>query len=214
MNTAKLGEGVMEHEKAKKIFESLYEEVNGRALSLEGREQMQLTSKSYVYGEVVFDHFVQLLKDANPPPGAIFCDCGSGTGKAVFIGHLAFDFKRSMGIELVDNLYNASAQVLEKYNKEVRPTIADEVGDRKIGFFHGSFLDGDFSDVDLVFMNSTCFQEDLMDAIELNLDFMKPGSQVISLSKSLRSPRFEMYRQQMYEFSWGQATAFYHRKIS
>lgn len=203
----------MEQEKAKQIFENLYQEVNGRALSLEGREKMALSSKSYVYGEVVFDSFVQLIKDANPPSHGVFCDCGSGTGKAVFVAHLAFDFRRCVGIELVDNLYEASAVVLEKYEKEVRPTIANEIGDKKIALYHGSFLDGDFSDVDLVFMNSTCFQEDLMEAIELNLNFMKPNSQVISLSKSLRSPKFEMYRQQMYEFSWGQATGFFHRKI-
>lgn len=204
----------MDQQKAKQVFEELYKEVNGRALSLEGREKMQLTSKSYVYGEVVFDSFVQLLRDANPPSGGIFCDCGSGAGKPAFVAHLAFDFKRCAGIEYVDNLYNASAQVLERYEKEVKPTIANEIGDRTINFYHGSFLDGDFSEVDLVFMNSTCFQEELMDALELNLNFMKPGAQVISLSKSLRSPKFQMYRQQMYEFTWGQATAFYHRKIS
>jgi len=204
----------LDQSKAKEVFESLYETVNGRALSLEGRETQQLSSKSFVYGEVVFDAFYQLLKDADPQPGWTFVDCGSGTGKAVFVAHFMFDFPKSAGVELVDVLYNASAQVLENYEQNVRPTIAEEIGDKQIKFIHGSIIDIDFTNVDFVFMNSTCFQEDLMLLMEDPLNTMKPGSKVITLSKTLRSPRFEQYKQQMYEFSWGQATAFYHRKIN
>lgn len=203
----------MDHEKGKQIFEALYQDVNGRALSLEGRESMGLKSKSYVYGEVLFDSFVQILKDANPAPGGVFVDAGSGTGRPTFIGHLMFDFKRSVGIELVDPLYNASAKVLKRYEKEFLPKIKDEIGDRKIMFYHGSFLDADFSDVELCWLPSTCYEEDLMDAVEVNLRHMKPNTQVLSLSKTLRSNYFQVEKQQMYDFSWGQATVFFQRKI-
>ena len=125
-----------------------------------------------------------------------------------------FKFSKTAGVELVDALYNASAEVLERFNKEVRPTIAQELDDREIKMIHGSIVDIDFSNVDIVFMNSTCFQEDLMLAMEEPLSKLKPGSKVITLSKTLRSPQFEQYKQQMFEFSWGQATGFYHRKIS
>lgn len=204
----------MEEAKAKEIFEALYKDVNGKALSLEGRESMGLSSKSYVYGEILFDSFVKILQYANPPKGGTFCDCGSGTGKAVMIAHLLFDFEKCVGIELVDPLYNASAKVLKRYERDYRPQLAADVGDRKVIMHHASFLTCDFSNVDLIFMNATCFTDDLLEALEQRLNGMKVGSQVITTSKSLRSPQFQMYHQQAYDFSWGIGTEFYHRKIS
>lgn len=202
----------MDREKVKEIFNQLYSSVDGRALSLKGREDQELKSKSYVYGEVVPDSFYELIKDAQPQPGQIFYDLGSGTGKAVILAHLFFDFSQSIGIELVDSLYNASANVLKKFESKIKPKISAEVANKEIKLLHGSFLDFDLSNADFVFMNSTCFQEDLMELLEVKLEELKPNATIISLSKMLKSPAFHQYKHKMYEFSWGQATAFYHRK--
>jgi len=202
----------MDPAKAKEIYEDLYKEINGRSLSLEGRESQQLSSKSFVYGEAVLNPFIELIKEANPAPGGVFLDAGSGTGKAVFIAHLFFDFKKSVGVELLEALYKASEQVLERYEKEFRPQIKNDVGDREVKFIHGNILDIDYSNADLVFMNSTCFQEDLMEGLVPYVNDMKPGSTLVTLSKSINSPAFELYKQKMFEFSWGQGTGFYHRK--
>lgn len=204
----------MELKQAKEIYEKLFEKVDGRALSLEGRETLQYSSKSFVYGEAVFEPFYELLKEADPKPGQVIVDCGSGTGKAVFIAHLMFDFSKAVGVELLDPLYNTSEAILQRYEKEFRPQIAGQIGNREIRFIHGSIVDIDFTNVDIVFMNSTCFQEDLMQAMIDPLNALKPNSQVITLSKTLNSPSFDLYKQKMFEFSWGQGTAFYQRKLS
>jgi hypothetical protein len=51
-----------------------------------------------------------------------------------------------------------------------------------------------------------------MTALADKLECLHPNAYVISLSKPVRSPYFHQYKHLMYEFSWGQATAFYHRK--
>lgn len=203
----------MDHAKAKKIFDALYENIDGRGLSMEGREAQSLTSKSFVYGEALFDPFCELLKEAEPKPGQVIVDCGSGTGKPSFIAYLMFDFSKSVGVELVDTLYNASMSVLERFEREFKPEIADELGDRQIRFINGDMLDIDFSTVDIVWLPSTCYQEDLMLALEEPFTALKPNSQVITLSKTLAFPGFDMYKQKTFPFSWGPGTAFYHRKI-
>jgi SAM-dependent methyltransferase len=202
----------MEMEEVKKIFHALYDDVNGRSLSLEGREKNQFTSKSFVYGEVVPDSFYQMILDTNPQPGYTFYDLGSGTGKGVILAHLLFKFPRCIGIEYLDTLHNAAIGVQKRYETEIRPNITTEVEGSIIKFIHGDILKEDLSDADLIFMNSTCFQDDLMEALEPRLETIKPHAQVISLSKALKSPSFHQHKHKMYEFSWGQATAFYHRK--
>ena len=202
----------MDPDEAKKIFHKLFDSVNGRALSLEGREKSQFSSKSFVYGEVVPDSFYNLLKEGNPYPGQVFYDLGSGTGKAVILSHLLFPFKACKGIEYLDTLYNASADMLKQYKEEILPHQSEEIKKKEIQLIHGSFLDLDFTDADFIFMNSTCFQDDLMEALEEKLERLQPHTTVISLSKSLKSPAFHQLKHKMFEFSWGQATAFYHRK--
>lgn len=199
-------------EKTKKIFTKLYEKIDGRSLSLKGREDQSLSSKSFVYGEVVPESFYQVIADLHPQPGEVFYDLGSGTGKAVILAHLLFDFKRVTGIELLDSLHNAAADVVERYEKEFRPELKKYVDNRECKVIHGDILQADFRDADIIFMNSTCFQDDLMQAIEPKLEVIHANAHVISLSKPLKSNYFYQYKHKLYEFSWGQATAFYHRK--
>lgn len=202
----------MELEKVKEIFNKLYSSVDGRSLSLRGREEMELKSKSYVYGEVVPDSFYEYIKELNPEPGQVFYDLGSGTGKAVILAYLLFEFKKCIGIELVDTLYDASVETLKKFETEIKPGIANELDDREISLVKGDILKADLSDADIIFMNSTCFQEDLMNALDEKLESVRPNAHIISLSKPLKSPAFHQYKHKLYEFSWGQATAFFHRK--
>jgi len=200
--------------KTKEVFDKLFHDVNGRALSLKGREQEEFKSKSFVYGEVLPDSFYDIIQEVYAPgvPGQVFYDLGSGTGKAVLLAHLLFDFEKSKGIELVDQLYDASAEVKKRYDSEVKHTLGDAVKGRDIQMTLGSFLDADLTDADVIFMNSTCFQDDLMELLEEKLETVRPHCHIISLSKSFKSPSFHQYKHKMQEFSWGQATVFYHRK--
>lgn len=205
----------MDNAAAKTIFDTLFSDVNGRSLSLAGRQQHDYKSKSFVYGEVVPDSFLEIITETHPQKGQIFYDLGSGTGKAVILAHLLFDFSEAIGIEFVDSLYDASLKVKQRYESEIKPSLEQYVGDKQINFILGDFLNQDLSNADVIFMNSTCFQDDLMDALDNKLHTnLKPGAQVISLSKSLKSPSFEMWKRRMAEFSWGEATVFFHRKIS
>lgn len=203
----------MDRATAKTIFEKLYGDVNGRSISLAGRQAHDYKSKSFVYGEVLFDSFSDILLETNPQPGQVFYDFGSGTGKGVFIAHLMYDYAQSVGVEFVDTLYDSSAEVLKRYETEILPTIKQDIGDKKISFVLGDILDVDVSNIDLIFMNSTCFQDDLMEGLENTLLKMKPGAQIISLSKSLKGPAFEVRKRRMAEFSWGEATVFFQRKL-
>lgn len=202
----------MDMNRVKKLFNQLYEKVDGRALSLRGREEMELKSKSYVYGEVVPDSFYEFMQDVQPKSSDVFYDLGSGTGKAIFLAHWFFEFKKCIGIELLDPLYNASVEALKKYEEEIRPKLHNKLEHSQIQLIHGDILKMDYSDADIVFVNSTCFQEDLMNALDEKLECLRPNAHIITLSKPLKSPAYYQYKHKLYDFSWGQATAFYHRK--
>jgi len=203
----------MEYNSAIEIFDKLYEDVNGHSISIQGRDNHQYESKSFVYGEIMSESFYDILSHIHPNPSQIFYDFGSGTGKAVMLGHLLFGFTKSKGIEFVDSLYDTSIHIMNRYEQEIRPLQADNPISGSIEFTLGSVLDFNTDDADIVFMNSTCFQEDLMDAIDEKLKTLKPGSHIITLSKSLKSPEYNQDSHQRYDFSWGEATVFFHTKL-
>lgn len=76
----------------------------------------------------------------------------------------------------------------------------------------------DWSDGDVVFMNSTCFDEDLMVAVSKQAEKLAPGAIVITFTKSLSNaapslgpnsvnPKpFEILDRKRYKMSWGPAT--------
>lgn len=70
----------------------------------------------------------------------------------------------------------------------------------------------DWRDADIVFINSTCYDEVLMTRIARLAKGMKKGSFFITLTKRLPSTDFTVLEFEMYRMSWGEATIFIMQK--
>ena len=81
----------------------------------ERADKGQLDQKTLVYGEVDFHSFCEVLSSIMPPAGGTFYDLGSGTGRAIFVAAFVQDFVRLVGIEILDGLYEASTEVLDRF---------------------------------------------------------------------------------------------------
>jgi len=203
----------MDFQKAKKIFDFLYEGVNGYKISFEGRSKLGCYDQSLTYGEIYFDTFYEIIKKTNPQKGDIFYDLGSGSGKAVFAAHLLFPFSKTAGIEIVSDLYQASKNILEKYEKEVRSKLLEKSSQQKVNFILGDFLKVNFSEADFIFANSTCFSQAIMEKLENHFLSLKKGARIIVLTKKLTKKNFFLVDSLIFKQSWGEATVnFYVKK--
>ncbi len=187
------------------VFKTLYTDVNGMGASLqERREKGIMHDTSFTYGEVTFYSFVRILEKATPLPGEIFYDLGSGSGKAVFVAGLIFDFAKVCGIEKLDSLYTLSTSLLKKLDnlperKQLLPTKQFN-----IDFIHDDFLSVDFHDADIIFINATCFRGDLFQAIIQKLLKLKLGARIILGSANLENiGGFQLIYSNMHLMSWG-----------
>jgi hypothetical protein len=63
-----------------------------------------------------------------------------------------------------------------------------------------------------VFVNSTCFENDLFEAVARRAEAMKAGSKFVTLTKQLPSSLFAVLDRRQYAMSWGEATCFVHVK--
>jgi hypothetical protein len=129
-----------------------------------------------------------------------FCDIGSGTGRvsigaALFSVHLQqlaeknnslYIFEPCEGVELMDSLFTISEQTQRQYEQLIQSYSLPEHIVPTVSFRHGSLLDLtilDWTKHDVVFANSTCFDEVLMEDIGTLASTMQQGSILVTMSK-------------------------------
>lgn len=199
---------------AEQYFKNLYAHVDGYGLSAKAKAKLNLPpDKSLTYGEISFDTFPQILAAAKLKHGGTFCDLGSGTGKAVIAAALVGSFDKLIGIELLDDLYEASERVLAKFEAEVRPKLPAELKRRSVAFIHANFFDYDWHDADCVFVQATCMSDTALTQLETNLELLKLGSTVITVTVPLSSLQFKNTDSKKFQLGWGEATVFFYKKV-
>lgn len=179
-----------------------------------------LNSSNYTYGEVDFLSLAEtfeLIKTRHGPirPGGTFYDLGSGSGKGVVAAALIHDFDKCKGIEILESLYDISSQLFLAY-QQVRlhlvysfPDLWDRLPD--IEFTFGDMFDQDWTDASFIFINSTCFDAKMMEAISSRE--VNPGAWAVSLTKPLKSPNWQIKQSLRKPMSWGEATIFIHERL-
>jgi len=184
---------------AEKIFNELYKGIDGFQLSLQERRRLNISSKEFTYGEILFRTFVELLKKVKPEKDDIFYDLGTGVGKPCLAVSLAFKIKKAVGIEILPLLKETADKVKEKAKKIV-PDL------NEIEFRLGDYLKTDYYDASLVFAHVTCLDEPSMVKLEERLLTLKPGARVIVITKTLTNKAFELKEEGTVEMTWGPAT--------
>jgi len=189
---------------AQQIFEKLYADVDGYKLSHDARAKASFAYAGYVYGEITYEGFSAVLEKAHPQPGEVFYDFGSGTGKAVILAALLYDFSKAVGIEILGDLYEASQEVLGKFEPKTN---------QKVEFIKADYRDVDFSDADIIFINATMMQYEFTDWFFDKLEKLKKETRIITSSLPLDLRAYDTDWLKEVPFTWGKETVYLHEKV-
>lgn len=183
-------------------FHELYADINGYTLSIKAQSKLQYYYNAHIYGEIDFDNFYKIISKVKPKENEVFYDLGSGTGKAVILAGLCFPFIKCIGIEKLDELYSCSNEIAKKMNNP------------NIEFVLGDFNNYNFSDGDVIYLNSYYFDYEMLDNNFLhNISSLKKGTRLIFVHTPLLSPLLEIIDEGYYLFSWGKAKVYISLKI-
>lgn len=192
-----------EHER---VFHQLYHHANGFLLSQQARQKSD--SLDYVYGEIKFLPFLALFSLTQPDEQTVFYDLGCGVGKAVLACAMVYPISKSVGIEILPQLYfNACRQVdylaqLSGYAEQTK----------KIEFILGDFLEVNLDEATIIFINSTSFFGPTWEKICARLEQLPNLKVVITTSKTLPGKYFKVILQTQIEMSWGVVFAYIHAR--
>lgn len=192
-----------------KKLNSFYQTIDPFAISYEARRKMGIAEdKTFVYGEALPESLAKILKIVEPKKGEIFYDLGSGGGKVVLAAAMMFPFGRVVGIEKLEALVVAS----EKVKTQAKACGYQNL--ENIQFRCQDFLEADFTDADVIFINSTCLSYETMDALAVKMESLKNGARIVTVTKQLRADYLKEFESKMFTFSWGEATVYFYKKLA
>ena len=195
----------------KQLFDDLYRDVNGYLISASGRVSQLEDQKEWTYGEVSFDGIQRVLDVVQPTSYSCFYDVGSGTGKAMIIASLTHKFKSFVGVEICDNLADESKKITDKFSDIIQENYPNHINPS----FTVKKEDAatiSFDKADVVLLNSTYFNEPLMEKIRMQSEKMKIGSHLITLTIPFVSDQFELLHSDQYLMEWGKSTVYIYKK--
>ena len=176
----------------------------------------------YIRSIVGKNYFIKKLHDNE---AGIFYDLGSGTGKAVIAMAIFCPFKKLVGIEALKGLWDLSMRSRFAYYQ----TISDKFvkfrdlfsieKTNELDFYNGDFMRQRWVDAAIIFANSTCFSDDLMDRIGIKAMFeCKVECILVTISKKIKNfnDDWECFHDFKRVMSWGLGTIFVYirRKIT
>ncbi len=188
------------------FFQQLYQPIDGFALSNRARQKQDAIE--YTYGEIEFLPFIALLSLVRPDGETVFYDLGSGIGKAVLACAMVYPVHKSVGVELLPELYLGAcnqAKLLATYPNYVEKT-------KKIEFILGNFLEVDLNEATLIFINSTTIFGSVWEDLCARINNLPQLNTVITTSKILISNNFFVTNHTKIEMSWGVVDAYIHTR--
>lgn len=192
-------------EEIKPVYDRIFDGINGYGVSLQEKHQKikQKYIENLIYGEIPFELLYALfvfepIKDLINS-GRVFYDIGSGIGNAVIGSYLIGNFRKCVGIEILDSLYNLS-KIAEGRAKTIYPKP-----DCEIQFKHGNMLDFDIADGDILLFCCPNKDDQIRFEMEKKFSTLKSNSIVISLIHSFTNKvDFSLLTSRMVRSAWGE----------
>ncbi len=195
---------------AETIFNYLYNNINGYQISRNARINSGMDTETLLYGELPFNTWKKIVTKANPKADGVFFDLGSGTGRIIFASFLAFDFRKTIGVELLKGLFDKSCEVKKEFDKNVKDKILSHIHNREIELFQQDIFDTDLREADFVFMNHPFKDGEIFSKLEDKLlNELKIGTKIVTTIRPLKNPRFKLTSSEIFEFSWGSSEAYF-----
>lgn len=191
------------------ILDQLYAPYPQSVFKELSREQMQISTevkKTLVYGELTFASLCFVLTEALRhclEPSITFYDLGSGSGRQVLTASL-YEPRVTVakGIEIIPKMHEIACAAQERLEAEFLPAFKHSP--KLVEFICADIFQIDWSDANVVLLNSTCFTRDMLHTLEQNgLQSLKPGSVIVTLSKKLTHEKFYEVAVHERRMSWG-----------
>lgn len=187
------------------FLSSLYKTVEGYSISPEESHLIKKCGGDPTYGEITREAVKILIDKIKPSEHDIFYDLGSGQGKMTIQMYLTTPVKKSIGIELSKNRFDAS----EKFKQELAGLDLLNP-QRSLEFYNKNIADIPLHDATIVYISSLCFPKELIKKITDNIKRdNKNKLYLITLSALSDNQGFTLKEKLTLPMSWSNTSQVY-----
>ena len=203
-------ENSKEIKKYDQLLSSIYNNADAYIISNKARKRLKDSGDDFVYGEIEFLSFFSILLKVTPQSHDIFYDLGCGSGKAVLTAAFCFNLAKSCGVELLPELYTLANTQKDK----ARQLIKDKKRLDRIHFYNDNFLEHNFSEATILFINATCISKPIWELLLKKIMLLKTGSRIILTTKEIQHDHFQLISTSKELMSWGMNLVTIYLKIN
>lgn len=194
--------------KSSDYIDQLYIGVSGFNISAAEQTLIEQQGGNSTYGEITYEGVEQLVHKLGLTESDVFYDLGSGVGKMVIQVYLNSPVKKSVGVELGPSRAHAAADAAHKLREEGRI-----VPGRQLLFYNKNIIDMPLADATVIFMNSLCFSDALMQLLTDKLSELKPGLKVLSTRQLPAHSRFRLVETLYLPMTWNKDVPVYYYQL-
>lgn len=199
------------------IMQQIYRDVDlsvcKRASRAERESAGKLGDVTLTYGEIEVPQFVDiLLPHARSLPSPVFLDAGAGVGRPVAVAALLLPVVAAHGYESIKSLV-ASGQEPMARTREVLSSLGRTC---EVLLEERDFTAISWKPYGLVFANSTCYDDALMERIGVRAVDLQLGAVLITFTQPVgpQAPWLKLHGEgTCMTMSWGHATVYVHERV-
>lgn len=152
-----------------------------------------------VYGEPCAYEIDNLIQELNINENDVFYDLGSGNGNVCATVLFGSSCKKAVGIELSDTRHNEAIRI----KNQIYKNHPDKTIDKQLIFINDNFMNYNYEDATIVFMDSVLFENKTINNIEKKLK-NNPNIRYFISMKNEYTPIFFKYIKTLnIKASWG-----------
>jgi len=161
-----------------------------------------------IYGEVCGYEVDNLIKELNINESDVFYDLGSGNGHVCATVLFGSNCKKCVGIELSETRHNEGIRIKDLiYNNH-----PDKVVDKELVLINDNFMNYNYDDATIVFMDSVFYEDKTINEIEKRFKD-NPNFRCLVSMKSYYNPvHLKFVKTININASWGQSTLYLYEK--
>lgn len=191
-------------------FHQVYQGSWAHKRNLRDEEDLQKKLICSVYGELHYFSVQKILQRLNLTKHDTMLDLGSGLGKFALQVFMQSNVGKMIGIEAITEMHHkanaAMTTVKAEHDYFWQP-------DRELIFLNENFLTANWHDANIVYTCSTCFTQELLDAIGTKVNEVGYVKQVLSLRPipTLKMPLHDIFG---VECSWDSTQCYHYSMFS
>jgi SAM-dependent methyltransferase len=179
------------------LLKELYQNMSGFSIGSQESTMIEKQGGNATYGEITDEAVQTLINELAPTTQDVFYDLGSGIGRMTVKMYLDSPVKKSVGIELSPTRHHYALNIkkeLENHQKLQK--------DRLLDFCNEDIVMSTIDDATILYCASTCFSNELMQALTEKFSKLKKGLRILTLRQLSPNKAFKLLKQYTLPMTW------------